>query len=1042
VFSGCSVLKSLNLSSFDTNSVKLMNGMFYGCSSLKELDLSNFYTESLENMAFMFYKSKSITSLNISNFNTSNVTQIHFIFDGCESLISLDLSNFETSNIELMDGMFSGCSNLIYLNIDNFNTSNVYSMKNMFSGCKSLISINLSNFDTTLTTSFDSMFSGCKSLRELDINHFNTSSLIFMQYLFSNCSSLRNIDISNFDTSLVINMEYMFSGCKELTSISLTNLNTSLVRYMNNMFEGCSSLKDVSLYEINTSSVIDMSHMFENCLSLISINLSNFNTDNIQTTENMFANDYKLVYVNLQNSYDSEIKRMNNMFLGTLENMVFCINETYSPNLNRIIKRKGCSVIDCSQKWSDSRKLIIAETNECVEKCPTELIFFYDYKCYYRCPNKTLPEEFMCKEPNNETYMIDDEESCSIKKYFLKQCKKKFYSNLSKQKFIEAVIEEFKEGKLYELSLRAVEYEEMFIIREENEIYSIYGLNNKKRVSDLVYIDLDECGQLLRKTYNLKNDLIVFKIEYYSPYIKIPIIEYNLFGQFGIKKLSTSTCKMLNVRYYIPLIIKDYKDYKYNPYNNYYYDKCLPFSSDEHTDLTLYERKNEFNKNNMSLCENNCVFKEYKNNYIQCECDIKIKFNSFLNNNVSKYNLIYRFETKPEKDSNIWVLKCISIIFSLEVITSNLCSQIILGILFFSIISVIIFYAKENGILYKKIKILIEILDIIIRDSNEHFNKKSNKNKQSGKNIVIHKNKKMSFISKRMDFFAKSKEKSSKSNLNSNSNNSKILGNILNNKENYIKNTETFFKNLSVKQKEIINKKFKTFKEKTFNEFNSLPYQDALEQDNRTFCEYYHSFIMTKQLLIFTFSCKNDYNSKIIKLCFLLYIFALFLFMNTIFIDDTILHDIFILKGKINILHFIRHIIYITLIVSFIKNILLQIVFTEDDIISIKDSDEADKRNKISQALSSVTIRCLLFFIFNILSLTFIWIYIACYFTIFKNTQIIVLINTSISFSISLFIPIVFGFIPGTLRWFALLNRQSQNRLYAYYISKILQVFI
>ena len=37
VFSGCSSLKELNLTNFNTEKVTGMFGLFYGCSSLKEL---------------------------------------------------------------------------------------------------------------------------------------------------------------------------------------------------------------------------------------------------------------------------------------------------------------------------------------------------------------------------------------------------------------------------------------------------------------------------------------------------------------------------------------------------------------------------------------------------------------------------------------------------------------------------------------------------------------------------------------------------------------------------------------------------------------------------------------------------------------------------------------------------------------------------------------------------------------------------------------------------------------------------------------------
>ena len=56
MFEGCSSLKELNLSNFNTNNVTNMYSMFHGCSSLKELNISNFNTNNVTNMSDMFSK--------------------------------------------------------------------------------------------------------------------------------------------------------------------------------------------------------------------------------------------------------------------------------------------------------------------------------------------------------------------------------------------------------------------------------------------------------------------------------------------------------------------------------------------------------------------------------------------------------------------------------------------------------------------------------------------------------------------------------------------------------------------------------------------------------------------------------------------------------------------------------------------------------------------------------------------------------------------------------------------------------------------------
>ena len=61
-----------------------------------------------------------------------------------------------------------------------------------------------------------------------------------------------------------------------------------------------------------------------------------------------------------------------------------------------------------------------------------------------------------------------------------------------------------------------------------------------------------------------------------------------------------SYCRKEKIKYYIPREINDFEDYKYNPLNKYYHDMCSPYSIND-TDITLSDRRNEFDKNNMSL---------------------------------------------------------------------------------------------------------------------------------------------------------------------------------------------------------------------------------------------------------------------------------------------------------------------------------------------------------------------------------------------------------------------------------------------------------
>ena len=50
-----------------------MDYLFYGCSSLKEINLSNFNTSNVISIDYLFYDCSSLEKLNLPKFNTSNL---------------------------------------------------------------------------------------------------------------------------------------------------------------------------------------------------------------------------------------------------------------------------------------------------------------------------------------------------------------------------------------------------------------------------------------------------------------------------------------------------------------------------------------------------------------------------------------------------------------------------------------------------------------------------------------------------------------------------------------------------------------------------------------------------------------------------------------------------------------------------------------------------------------------------------------------------------------------------------------------------------
>ena len=113
---GCSKLKNIYIA----ETVDTMGGVrtFAGCSNLVNITFasSGIYIDSGD-LSNMFSGCSSLTSLDLSSFDTSAVIYMSNMFSGCSSLTNLDLSTIDTSNVLDMNNMFNGCSSLTNLDI-------------------------------------------------------------------------------------------------------------------------------------------------------------------------------------------------------------------------------------------------------------------------------------------------------------------------------------------------------------------------------------------------------------------------------------------------------------------------------------------------------------------------------------------------------------------------------------------------------------------------------------------------------------------------------------------------------------------------------------------------------------------------------------------------------------------------------------------------------------------------------------------------------------------------------------------------------------
>lgn len=370
VFSGCSSLATLDVSSFDTSNVIFMDKMFQNVSgkiiglnsfnvsrvekfdSLFEgvdfnktnsddikdwdvsnvtnmsslfkgtkfdtLNLSNWNFKNVTNMASMFQQSTGNISQvkNISEWDTSNVTNMSLMFDGVTTNDLSCLKNWNVQNVESIGWMFAESPNLESLDLSEWETDNLSTVSSIFRNSKLLNENTLKGYQTLVTnrvTSMSWMFMGT-SFEEIDLSKYDTSNVTSMNGLFQSNSKLKKI-IGNFDTSSVEDMSAMFTsvGAVDFSQLNIADWDTSKVENMDSMFSSAKIIDYDFWKNWNTSSVANLSNTFAR-ISAESLPIDDWDVSKVNRMYQTFYNATKLKNLSLGKWNVSNVTNMNSTF--------------------------------------------------------------------------------------------------------------------------------------------------------------------------------------------------------------------------------------------------------------------------------------------------------------------------------------------------------------------------------------------------------------------------------------------------------------------------------------------------------------------------------------------------------------------------------------------------------------------------------------------------------------------------------------------------------------------------------------------------------
>lgn len=369
MFENCEKLEIIEgLDQFCTDKVTNMEDFFSNCTNLSELDLTSFDTRSVKvdanyGIGYFFNNNSALNKICFGD---------HFTFKGSlaidlptdtkwykqsepDTLIHYDqLSKAEENGTITLsgiwfraEGMYWGdCKYIIENNTltisageggnryqqfhspwdDYANSIEIVKFEDgvifpedcheLFIHMKRLKEIDLSNVDMSKTKNMHYMFGYCSGLQNISLNAKKAAHPTKMTQMFASCTSLQSVTFGNMDTSENTSWNYCFYECYNLKSVDFEKINVSKAESFNLMFGCCFNLRaaDMSGWICNTP--VDMSDMFNGCTSLTKVTFpeNGLYPDN---TNGLFRGCLSLNSIkNMNKLYTSSVTDMAYMFFG------------------------------------------------------------------------------------------------------------------------------------------------------------------------------------------------------------------------------------------------------------------------------------------------------------------------------------------------------------------------------------------------------------------------------------------------------------------------------------------------------------------------------------------------------------------------------------------------------------------------------------------------------------------------------------------------------------------------------------------------------
>ena len=209
--------------------------------------------------------------------------------------------------------------------------------------------------------------------------------------------------------------------------------------------------------------------------------------------------------------------------------------------------------------------------------------------------------------------------------------------------------------------------------------------------------------------------------------------------------------------------------------------------------------------------------------------------------------------------------------------------------------------------------------------------------------------------------------------------------------------------------------------------FETMDYDDVVEEDKRTFCQYFIEKIKDKRMIINSFFIEEYTKPRSVKIpLFILGINSFFL-TNALFYSDSTISEIYNSTEEETPSTFISRSIdrfIYTAIIGNLANYFITFFFVDETkirkILLKKKNDILSLRYEMAEILKSIFKRIKALIIINYIMLIWSWYYLSCFSNVYPHLRNEWIISSLIIFAIFQILFFIFAFIESCIRFISI----------------------